>query len=166
MTLGKRIALCRKKSGMSQEDLADRLSLSRQAVSRWETDAALPDVEKIIQLSRIFNVTTDYLLLGETSDFSLQESASLSAEEYALRERKRHFRIGFGISSLATGALTAVAALILAQFHANRLTEWWTRWGRYGTALFFSWRFHLLLLGILLAVIGAGVLLREYFRKD
>ena len=166
MTLGKRIAFCRKKSGMSQEDLADRLSLSRQAVSRWETDAALPDVEKVIQLSRIFGVSTDYLLLGETSNSSLQGSTSISAEAHALRERQRHFRIGFGISSLAAGVLTAVAALVLAQLHANRLTEWWTRWGRYGTALFYSWRFPLLLLGILFAIVGAVILGREYFRKD
>lgn len=48
---------------MSQEKLANELNISRQAVSRWETGEAVPDTEKVIQLSRIFHVTTDYLLL-------------------------------------------------------------------------------------------------------
>ena len=46
MELGEKIALCRKKAGLSQEALADRLGLSRQAVSRWETGAAVPDLSK------------------------------------------------------------------------------------------------------------------------
>lgn len=63
MTIGTKIAACRKRAGMSQEKLANELNISRQAVSRWETGEAVPDTEKVIQLSRIFHVTTDYLLL-------------------------------------------------------------------------------------------------------
>lgn len=63
MTIGAKIAACRKRAGMSQEKLANELNISRQAVSRWETGEAVPDTEKVIQLSRIFHVTTDYLLL-------------------------------------------------------------------------------------------------------
>ena len=63
MTIGAKIAACRKRAGMSQEKLANELDISRQAVSRWETGEAVPDTEKVIQLSRIFHVTTDYLLL-------------------------------------------------------------------------------------------------------
>ena len=61
--IGSKISFCRKRAGMSQEELADRLDISRQAVSRWETGQAVPDTEKIIQLSRLFHVSTDYLLL-------------------------------------------------------------------------------------------------------
>lgn len=63
MIIGAKIAACRKRAGMSQEKLANELNISRQAVSRWETGEAVPDTEKVIQLSRIFHVTTDYLLL-------------------------------------------------------------------------------------------------------
>ena len=63
MIIGAKIAACRKRVGMSQEKLANELNISRQAVSRWETGEAVPDTEKVIQLSRIFHVTTDYLLL-------------------------------------------------------------------------------------------------------
>ena len=60
MTIGARIAACRKRAGMSQEKLANELNISRQAVSRWETGEAVPDTEKVIQLSRIFHVPIIY----------------------------------------------------------------------------------------------------------
>ena len=53
---------------MSQEALAAELGISRQAVSRWETGEAVPDTGKVIELSRIFSVTTDYLLLDELTE--------------------------------------------------------------------------------------------------
>mgnify|MGYP002518671528 CR=1 FL=1 len=52
----------RKKNGWSQEELADRLGVSRQSVSKWEGAQAVPDMKKIIQMSEIFGVSTDYLL--------------------------------------------------------------------------------------------------------
>lgn len=68
MTIGNKISFCRKKAGISQEALAAKLSISRQAVSRWETGEVIPDTEEIIQLSRLFNVSTDYLLLDEIEE--------------------------------------------------------------------------------------------------
>ena len=62
MTLGEKLVQLRKVRGMSQEALASQIAVSRQAVSRWESGDTLPDVENILQLSRIFGVTTDYLL--------------------------------------------------------------------------------------------------------
>ncbi len=61
---GKIIAL-RKQHGMTQEELAERLNVSRQAVSRWETKTAMPDAANILALSRLFGVTTDYLLYDD-----------------------------------------------------------------------------------------------------
>ena len=68
MMIGKKISFCRKKAEMSQEALAAKLSISRQAVSRWETGESVPDTEKIIQLSKLFDVSTDYLLLDEMEE--------------------------------------------------------------------------------------------------
>lgn len=62
MTLGKKLQLLRKRNGLSQEQLADKLNVSRQAISKWELDAALPDTANVIALSRLFDVSTDYLL--------------------------------------------------------------------------------------------------------
>ncbi len=62
MTLGEKIIDLRKKRGLSQEDLAITLGVSRQAVSKWETGDATPDTDKVIALAEYFDVTTDWLL--------------------------------------------------------------------------------------------------------
>lgn len=59
-----RIQIQRKNKGISQEELADKIGVSRQAVSKWESGQSLPDIEKIILLSDYFEVTSDYLLRG------------------------------------------------------------------------------------------------------
>ena len=65
MTLGKRIAQLRSRRGISQIELAEQLMVSRQAISKWETDGSVPELEKLIQLSNIFGVTLDELVKGE-----------------------------------------------------------------------------------------------------
>ena len=62
MNLSDKIVELRKKNGFSQEDLADKLQVSRQAVSRWEQETADPSSSNILELSKLFNVKTDYLL--------------------------------------------------------------------------------------------------------
>lgn len=62
MTLGQKLQTLRTDAAMSQEDLADRLGVSRQAVSKWELDKTVPDVKYIVELSELFQVSTDYLL--------------------------------------------------------------------------------------------------------
>lgn len=64
MTIADRIQNLRKIKGISQEELADKVGVSRQAVSKWESEQSCPDLEKIILLSDYFDVTTDYLLKG------------------------------------------------------------------------------------------------------
>lgn len=64
MNMADRIQYLRKAKGLSQEELADRVGVSRQAVSKWESGQSTPDLEKIIILSDIFGVTTDYILKG------------------------------------------------------------------------------------------------------
>ena len=65
MTFSEKLVKLRKTSGMSQEDLAEQVEVSRQAISKWELGDAVPDSDKIVSLSKIFNVTTDYLLKDE-----------------------------------------------------------------------------------------------------
>ena len=62
MTIADRIQSLRKSKGMSQEELADAVGVSRQAVSKWESEQATPDLDKVVIMSDIFEVTTDYLL--------------------------------------------------------------------------------------------------------
>lgn len=82
MEIADRIQYLRKKKGMSQEELAEKIGVSRQAVSKWESRQSLPDIEKIILLSNYFQVTTDYLLKGiekpfQTSEINIQKTARI-----------------------------------------------------------------------------------------
>lgn len=65
MTTGEKIAALRKEKGITQETLAERLKITRQTVSRWEVDAAFPETEKLIKLSRILECSIDFLLNGK-----------------------------------------------------------------------------------------------------
>lgn len=67
MKLAEKIFTLRKEKGWSQETLAEQIKVSRQSISKWESCQALPEIEKIIELSTIFQVTTDYLLLEENT---------------------------------------------------------------------------------------------------
>ena len=65
MTFGEKLQSLRQKAGMSQDVLAEKLDVSRQAVSRWERNETMPETEKVILLADLFGVTTDYLLRPE-----------------------------------------------------------------------------------------------------
>lgn len=59
MALHEKIYSCRRKAGLSQEELAEKIGVSRQAVSKWETGESVPELSKIVMLADIFGVTTD-----------------------------------------------------------------------------------------------------------
>ena len=62
MSIGNKLAEARKAANLTQEQLAERLGVTRQAVSRWESDAAYPETDKIVRMARLLNVSCDYLL--------------------------------------------------------------------------------------------------------
>ena len=80
MILAEKIALLRRQNGWSQEELADQLNVSRQAVSKWEGGTSIPDLDKILKLSALFEVSTDYLLKDE---LEAQETAEPEPEPVA-----------------------------------------------------------------------------------
>lgn len=131
MTIGEKIALRRRSAGLSQEALAGQLGVSRQAVSRWETNESLPDTEKILQLCRIFGVSADDLLLDKPP-----ESAPFSRPPLPLW-RRWFRRVYLWMGSL--GVLMALAGLIGAIFWALRTDQWYYNIGRIGTALLYHW---------------------------
>jgi len=79
MTMGQRIADGRKKLGLSQEALGERMGVSRQAISKWEADGAVPEIDKLIALSKLFGVTVGWLLGVE--DAQEQQSADPFTDE-------------------------------------------------------------------------------------
>lgn len=67
MSIAERLQELRKQNNYSQEQLAEKLGVTRQAVSKWESEQGNPDINNIIKLSEIYNVSTDYLLKGEVT---------------------------------------------------------------------------------------------------
>lgn len=70
MTTGEKIAKCRREQGLTQTELAELMGVTRQAVSRWESDAAFPETDKLIKLSKVFGCSTDWLLNYNEENFN------------------------------------------------------------------------------------------------
>lgn len=118
MIFADKLIRLRKKSGMSQEELAEKMNVSRQSVSKWEGAQSVPDLEKILQLGDLFGVTTDYLLkdeledkefVGKDTSESCRRITLAEANEFLELRKKASWRI-----ALATFLnITAIAQLIV-----------------------------------------------------
>ena len=107
MILADKIITLRKKNGWSQEELAEKVGVSRQAISKWESAQSVPDLDKILRMSEIFGVTTDFLLkdemeaeeyTGSTADDSPLRSVSMEdANKYLAFKRSAAAKIAFGV---------------------------------------------------------------------
>ena len=91
MEFAEKLITLRKSRELPQEQLADMLNVSRQSVSKWENGQVIPDVEKIVELSKTFDVTTDYLLKpSEIDELSVKtELLEQQQKQMLLREQKR-----------------------------------------------------------------------------
>lgn len=108
MNLPEKILTQRKRNGLSQEALAQQLGVSRQSVSKWESGQSQPELDKIVLLSELFDVTTDYLLKDEIAD----SEKPISPKEFTqmLEQRKAGAALWVG---LALGVLGLLGILVL-----------------------------------------------------
>lgn len=107
MKLPDKIIKLRKEHGWSQEDFAEKLNVSRQSISRWENGTALPDAQNVLQISKLFNVTTDYLLNDDYEsdcDIPAVQTATKETEDLFSKKKRLHLiaAIGFTISVLCS----------------------------------------------------------------
>ena len=84
MTLGQKLKEIRKRFGLSQESLAEIMNVSRQAITKWESDEGLPDVNNLQELSKVFNLTVDYLLNNNNSLPALTMKKELDKDKYEM----------------------------------------------------------------------------------
>lgn len=146
MILADKIIRLRKKNGWSQEDLADKMSVSRQAVSKWEGAQTIPNLEKILQLSVLFGVTTDYLLKDEIEDEELTNDTSsdttvkrISIEEanaYIEQRKKAAWRIALATFLCILSPITLIVFTMLSEVPNSGITE--TAAGGIGLAVLFA----------------------------
>ena len=112
MKLQDKIFMLRIRNEWSQEELAEKMNVSRQAISRWENGTALPDAQNILQLSKLFNVTTDYLLNDEyESDGDIPAVQSAKKETEELISKKRMFHLIAAVAS-SIAAFCAIMAVV------------------------------------------------------
>mgnify|MGYP001050660792 CR=1 FL=1 len=77
MCFGDNLRTIRKEKGISQEDLAGLLNVSRQAISKWEQNNGYPEMEKVIQLAEALNISLDYLILGRREEKKITKRTSV-----------------------------------------------------------------------------------------
>ncbi len=132
MILSEKILTLRKQLGWSQEELAEKLDVSRQSVSKWEVGAAIPDLDKILALSELFGVSTDYLLkdsmeeLVYRQDEEKAEGRVVSAEEahaYMNLCRKLAGRMAGAVSLLILSPVCVIQLEALAEFGKTSMSE-------------------------------------------
>lgn len=90
MNLADKIIEERKKNGWSQEELANKLGISRQAVSKWESSGSIPDLQRILQMSELFGVTTDYLLKDEIEEERQNEYVETKTIKVSMEEANQY----------------------------------------------------------------------------
>lgn len=113
MTTGEKIAALRKEQGMSQEALGEKLGLSRQAVSKWEADQAVPTMDNLMELSKLFGVPVDTLLRPDAELMPKAEDSDESwpgAENQPVRSGNRKWKI----AAIAAAGLLCVSVVCSA----------------------------------------------------
>ena len=108
MSHAKKMIDLRKQNGLSQQDLADRLGVSRQAISRWETGAVQPLADSVKSLAQVFQVSTDYLLNDDLDDPTPPPTAQPAPPQEEPKSARKHRKW-----LLALAALAAAAVLVL-----------------------------------------------------
>lgn len=90
MTFGEKLKSIRRHVGMSQEKLAEKIGVSRQAITKWETDRGIPDIENIIAISNLFDISVDELISGQKSTKNQTDYLYESVTEYDIDHAKRY----------------------------------------------------------------------------
>lgn len=138
MNISDRIQSLRKTKGISQEQLADELGVSRQAVSKWESGQSMPDIEKIILMSEYFKITTDYLLKGidlrkDTTE-KKPSAAIFAAMGTAInfiglilaimiwKEKQTSFAVATGFIVMAIGCMIFVIGTIIGENDSKKIS--------------------------------------------
>ncbi len=110
MKLSEKLLALRKQRGMSQEELAEKLDVSRQAVSRWEVGSAQPDASNLLQLSKLYGVTADYLLNDE-----YEGDQDIPVVRQTTAHAKRRIRQSIALCIASVGALGNLVIYILSR---------------------------------------------------
>lgn len=124
MSLSRKIYGLRKSNGMSQEALAEKINVSRQSISKWESGETVPEIDRIIELSKVFSVSTDYLLLSGEVESLTNRTKQLEKEQENLQAKvkKEHMKSLRILSSCFIYAV-ALAVFFFCNYHYHTLSR-------------------------------------------
>lgn len=132
MILADKIIAQRKKNGWSQEELAEKMNVSRQAVSKWEAAQTTPDLKKILRLGKLFGVTTDYLLKDEIETEVFTEDAEeapirkitlAEANEYLAQRKDASVKIAIATFLCMVSIIPLLLLSAAEEFSSLPITE-------------------------------------------
>lgn len=137
MVLGEKIMTLRKKNGWSQEELAGKLGVSRQSVSKWESAMSIPDLDKILLMSEIFEVSTDFLLKDEMVEEvyvpgnpeagvgkeAIRKVSMEEAQEFMKVRIETRGRIAFGVAACILSPVLLLLLCGMAEFGLIGISE-------------------------------------------
>lgn len=121
MTISDKIQQLRKSTGLSQESFAEKLGVSRQSVSKWESGTALPDTDKIIAMSELFGVSTDYILKNEPSVPEPEQTAEVIPMKKAKKKRGKPIKI----IALILAIILIITAIAIPLHYGSYREAWW-----------------------------------------
>ncbi|MBO4953782.1 MAG: helix-turn-helix transcriptional regulator [Clostridia bacterium] len=141
MNLGEHIQQYRKESRLSQEELAEKVGVSRQAVSKWESNQSVPDLEHILTMSELFGVSVDELLKGKRDNPSGHDPENHAGIFTAVAtafnaigiitavmiwiERQTFLALGVGLILMAVGAMVFAIGQTICLSHTKRKAKYW-----------------------------------------
>ena len=113
MEFNNRLYQLRKQSGMSQEELANRLNVSRQTISKWEIGDSTPEMEKLIAIHDLFHISLDELVLGKSPDSEKNSSTTsgiinVLEQKILTSENKRKLKSGLKVTAIVLGLIVAI----------------------------------------------------------
>lgn len=124
MILADKIIRLRKQFGWSQEELAEKMNISRQSVSKWESTNSIPDINKIIMLADIFDVSTDFLLKDDIEKFdSLSEGTKLDIIQISLEQALQYVENKIRVSNLITKGVVLCLCSVTPLFFFLAMAE-------------------------------------------
>ena len=121
LSLSEKILKLRKMNGMSQDDLAEKVGVSRQSISKWESDQATPELEKILLLAGVFSVTTDFLLQpNEIDELTIKTTVLEKQQHEILGQQRKQQNKQYAIISSFIALLICFAICFLEYFYLER----------------------------------------------
>ena len=172
MILAEKIMTLRKKCGWSQEELAEKMKVSRQSVSKWESMQSVPDLDKIILLSQLFGVSTDYLLkdeMGEEEYISVPDEVTGDVRRVSMEEANEFLsvkkanskKIALGVMLCIMAPLAVILLPALSEFGAWNVTD------NVAAAMGILFLFVMILIAVLIFVsCGMKISPYEYLEKE